>query len=94
MMDVTAYADYLVSLNLSERAVTILTAVRPGAGLPFSTDSSGNLGSVTLTLNYKPVPNIKIQPEVRYDYTSYSGGLETDGKKDRIIVGCGVSYLF
>ena len=31
MMDVNAYADYLVSLNLSERAVAILTAVRPGA---------------------------------------------------------------
>jgi hypothetical protein len=69
-------------------------AVRPGAGLPFSTDSGGHLGSVTLTLNLKPVDNIKIQPEVRYDYTSYSGGLDVDGKKDRIIVGCGVTYLF
>ncbi len=69
-------------------------AVRPGAGLPFSPDSDGNLGSVTLTLNYKPVPSLKIQPEIRYDYTSYSAGLGVGGKKDRIIVGCGVSYLF
>jgi hypothetical protein len=68
-------------------------AVRPGAGLPFSPDSDGSLGSVTLTLNLKPAPNIKIQPEIRYDYTSYSAGLGA-GKKDRIIVGCGVSYLF
>ena len=65
-----------------------------GSALPFSTDSDGSLGSITLTLNYKPVPNLKIQPEIRYDYTSYSGGLDPDGKKDRIIIGCGVSYLF
>jgi len=49
---------------------------------------------VTLTLNLKPANNIKIQPEIRYDYTSYSNGLEVGGKKDRIIVGCGVTYLF
>jgi hypothetical protein len=69
-------------------------AVRPGAGLPFSPDSGGDLGSVTLTLNLKPADNIKIQPEIRYDYTSYSNGLQSDGKKDRIIIGCGASYLF
>jgi hypothetical protein len=69
-------------------------AVRPGAGLPFSPDSGGHLGSVTLTLNLKPADNIKIQPEIRYDYTSYSNGLEVGGQKDRIIVGCGVTYLF
>src|SRR6266498_3627408 len=66
-------------------------AVRPGAGI-VTTDTKGNLGSLTLTLNLKPAPNIKIQPEVRYDYTSYAGGL--DGKKSRITVGVGVSYLF
>lgn len=93
--DFTAKVDLALRADFVENCNGLLgPAVRPGAGLPFSTDSSGNLGSVTLTLNYKPVPNIKIQPEVRYDYTSYSGGLETDGKKDRIIVGCGVSYLF
>lgn len=69
-------------------------AVRPGAGLPFSPDSNGDLGSITLTLNYKPAPNLKIQPEIRYDYTSYSNGLGAGGKKDRIIVGCGVTYMF
>ncbi len=57
-----------------------------------SPDSNGNLSSLTLTLNLRPTPNIKIQPEVRYDHTSYTGGL--DGKKDRIIVGIGASYLF
>ena len=36
--------------------------------------------------------NIKIQPELRYDYTSYKNGL--DGDKGRFIAGLGVSYLF
>jgi hypothetical protein len=70
-------------------------AVRPNAGIGSSvlaTDPDGHLGSLTLTLNYKPVPSLKIQPEIRYDYTSYKGGL--DGKKDRVIVGVGVTYLF
>ena len=88
-VDLALRADYV-----DNRDGLLGPAVRPGAGLPFSPDSDGHLGSVTLTLNYKPVPNIKIQPEIRYDYTSYSGGLEVNGKKDRIIVGCGVSYLF
>ena len=50
------------------------------------------ISSLTLTLNYKPVANLKIQPEIRFDHTSFKGGL--DGKKDRVIVGVGVTYLF
>jgi hypothetical protein len=64
---------------------------RPGSAIT-STDPDGTVESVALTLNWKPVPNIKIQPEVRYDHTSYKGGF--DGKRDRVIVGAGVSYLF
>jgi hypothetical protein len=66
-------------------------AVRPGAGIT-TTDSDGNLGSLTLTLNWKPVSNIKIQPEIRWDFTSYKNGL--DGHQSRFIAGAGVSYLF
>jgi hypothetical protein len=51
------------------------------------------LTSVALTLNYKPVPTIKVQPEIRWDHTSYSGGF-VDGKQNRFIFGAGVSYLF
>ncbi len=79
-------ADYIDSPD-----APIGPAPRAGAGF-VSPDTDGHLGSLTLTLNYKPTPNIKIQPEIRYDYTSFKGGL--DGKKDRIIVGAGVSYLF
>jgi hypothetical protein len=72
---------------------------RPGTGHPrtgssaiMSPDSDGDLSSLTLTLNYSPVPGLRIQPEIRYDYTSYSGGF--DGERDRFIIGAGVSYLF
>lgn len=53
---------------------------------------NGDLASVALTLNYKPVKSIKIQPEVRYDMTSYTGGF--DGHGARWIVGAGVTYMF
>jgi hypothetical protein len=57
-----------------------------------SSDPDGDLSSLTLTLNYKPVPNVKIQPEIRYDHTSYNGGF--DGQDSRFMVGAGISYLF
>lgn len=64
---------------------------RPGSGIT-SLDPDGDLGSLTLTLNWKPAANLKIQPEVRWDGTSYAGGL--DGHKSRVIVGAGVTYMF
>ena len=68
--------------------------VRPGAGLTptGSTLDGGNMGSLTATLNLTPVANIKIQPEIRYDYTSYGSGL--NGDSSRLIIGCGASYMF
>jgi hypothetical protein len=57
-----------------------------------STANGGNLGSVTFTLNLKPVPNLKIQPEIRYDYTSYKGAL--NGRTGQFILGCGATYMF
>jgi hypothetical protein len=93
--------DFTSKVGLAARADLIESpdgpigpAVRPGAGLAdgFANDANGHLGSLTLTLNYKPVPSIKIQPEIRYDFTSFKNGL--DGKKDRVIVGVGVTYLF
>jgi len=64
---------------------------RPGSAI-LSPDADGTVTSVALTLNWKPVPHIKIQPEVRYDHTSYTDGF--DGKKDRLMIGAGISYLF
>ena len=69
-------------------------AVRPGAGLTptGSTLDGGNVGSLTATLNLTPAKNIKIQPEIRYDYTSYSSGY--NGDTSRLIIGCGATYMF
>lgn len=64
---------------------------RPGSAI-LSPDPNGDIASVALTLNFRPAPNIRIQPEIRYDHTSYKGGF--DGSKDRFIIGAGVSYLF
>jgi hypothetical protein len=64
---------------------------RPGSAI-LSPDPNGDLMSLTLTLNYKPFPNIKIQPEIRYDHTSYAAGF--DGVDDRFIIGAGISYIF
>lgn len=64
---------------------------RPGSAIT-SPDADGSVASVALTLNWKPVSNIKIQPEVRYDHTSYKDGF--DGKQNRLMIGAGVSYLF
>jgi putative OmpL-like beta-barrel porin-2 len=90
--DFTAKVDLALRADYVSQSNGVLgPAVRPGAAI-ISTDDGGDLGSVTLTLNLKPTPTIKIQPEIRYDYTSFSGGL--DGKKDRVIIGCGATYLF
>lgn len=69
----------------------IALAGRAGSSI-LSPDTKGDLGSVTLTFNWKPAPRIKIQPELRYDYTGYDGGF--DGEETRFIVGAGASYLF
>jgi len=52
-----------------------------------------DLTSVALTLDYKPCPRIKIQPEIRFDHTSFKGGFVA-GKNNRVIFGAGASYLF
>jgi len=62
-----------------------------------------DITSVAVTLNYKPLPRVKIQPEVRWDFTSWSHGWDpseatpaagTFGKQNRFIFGAGASYIF
>ncbi len=57
-----------------------------------SADADGDIASVAFTLNLKPAPNIRIQPEIRLDTTSYTGGF--DGDETRVVFGLGASYLF
>jgi hypothetical protein len=70
-----------------------------GIGLPgrpnsaiLSSDADGAITSIALTLNLRPTPSIKIQPELRYDHTSYEGGF--DGEEDRFVIGAGITYSF
>jgi hypothetical protein len=86
-LGVALRADYIGS---PDPALGLGPAVRPGAGIATPLSGESHLGSVTFTVNYKPVPSLKIQPEIRYDYSN--GKL--DGQKDRVIIGCGASYLF
>jgi hypothetical protein len=80
---------------------TIVNSPPPGADTPFPGAIYGGggqqLSSLTLTLDYKPVPALKIQPEIRWNHTSYPEGFATSsggGKRDQVIVGMGASYLF
>jgi hypothetical protein len=80
-------------LNVSSiNGSALAPGLRGGTSAISSPDQNGNIASLTLTLNWKPTPNIKIQPEIRYDTTSYSGGF--NGKTDQIIAGAGISYLY
>lgn len=63
-----------------------------GDPLGFPVNTGNDLTSFAFTINIKPVPNVKIQPEVRFDHSSLAGAF---GKHaDRVILGLGVSYLF
>lgn len=69
---------------------------RDGAGtsalLGFAANTGQDISSVAVTLNYKPAPNVKIQPEVRFDHSNLGNAFGTTS--DRFLVGAGVSYLF
>jgi hypothetical protein len=80
-------------LNVSSlNGSALAPPLRGGTSAISSPDQHGDLASLTLTLNWKPTPNIKIQPEIRYDTTSYAGGF--NGKSFQIIAGAGISYLY
>jgi hypothetical protein len=57
-----------------------------------STDVNGNLESYTITLNWRPTPNLKIQPEFRINHTSFTGGFS--GKQYEYVIGVGATYSF
>ena len=60
--------------------------------LGFPANNGSQIYGFTTTLNWKPTPSIKIQPEVRVDRTDVKNGF--DGTKTRVIIGAGASYLF
>lgn len=86
--------DFTPKVGLALRAEYLNDATGFGTGglLGFPSNNGGAMYEVTLTMNWRPAPNIKIQPELRWDGTTVPGGF--DGKKDRVTIGCGASYLF
>lgn len=98
-------AEYLADPNGADITGSPLGAggvYVPGAlGLLNPPGTGQDLTSVALTLNYKPSPRVKIQPEIRYDHTSWSHGWDPNvanpgsySKQARFIYGIGASYLF
>jgi hypothetical protein len=88
------WADLTTQLGVALRADYMKDSDGAGTSglLGFPVNPGMDLLSATFTLNYHPVPNIKIQPEVRYDHTSLADGF--DGRKNRFVLGAGISYLF
>jgi hypothetical protein len=67
----------------------------PATAFPSTIETGGTgqeLSSVTLTVNWKPSPNLKIQPEIRWNHSTVSDAFY--GKSDQVIVGMGASYTF
>jgi hypothetical protein len=67
--------------------------LRDSHGVRIGTLDNTELWSATLTLNWKPIANLQVRPEIRYD----RAGGQPDvfaGAEDRITLGLGVAYLF
>ncbi len=64
-----------------------------GNSAPFFPIAGGrDVTGITLTLNYSPLPNLKIQPEIRFDHSSVAK--DFGSQSDRVIVGVGMTYAF
>jgi len=59
----------------------------------YTSGAGQTLTSATFTLDIKPAPALKLQPEIRWNHTSAEFDA-VSGKKDQLIVGMGASYLF
>ena len=83
--------DYLKDRNGSRWAA--------GTGGPITTGGADFLApgvtpevySSTLTLNYKPIDNVQIRPEVRWDHSDKDA---FNACRDQFTLGMGVAYLF
>jgi len=73
--------DYLKDRNGSRSGATF--------GLPVGV--TPELYSSTLTLNLKPIANVQIRPEVRWDHSDKDA---YNGIRDQFTLGMGVAYLF
>ena len=59
---------------------------------PLPANSGQELYSVTLTLNYKPLKEVRISPEFRWDHSTLDNAF--NGYADQITLGFGVAYFY
>jgi hypothetical protein len=76
---------------------TIYNSPPPGSDAAFptaiyTTGAGQALTSVAFTLDYMATAALKIQPEIRWNHSSYPGSL--NGERDQMIIGMGASYMF
>lgn len=61
----------------------------------FDPTGNVNLTSLTLTLNFTPIKNLQVRPEIRWDHCSETAFSDGDNaKRDQILLGLGVAYIF
>lgn len=65
---------------------------------PYPANDGQDLTSLTATLNYRPIKNLQIRPEVRWDHSDLTGGAyrydSTSNRKNQVTSMLGVAYLF
>lgn len=62
------------------------------ANAPFAANTGQELYSLTYTLNFKPVPEVRIAPEIRWDRSSWNDAF--DGHQDQVTIGFGAAYFY
>jgi hypothetical protein len=84
-MGVAVRADYLKDEDGARTSGSPFTA-------PFPVNRGQDLSSLTLTLNWKPIKDLQVRPEIRWDHSS--GDLFRGHRSGQFTAGVGVAYLF
>ena len=77
--------DYLNDINGAR------TSEAPALA-PFPTNTGQELYSVTMTLNYKPLKEVRISPEFRWDHSTFDTAF--DGHDSQFTAGFGAAYFY
>jgi len=59
---------------------------------PFPANTGQELTSFTFTVNYLPLKNVQVRPEIRWDHSTLDDAFAND--RDQVTVGCGAAFLF
>lgn len=66
------------------------------SGVPYRTKFPLNTGmelySLTLTVNYWPLEELRLSPEIRWDHSTLDNAF--DGHEDQVTIGIGAAYFF